>query len=618
MANGYWEKVLRVDLSTGRITAETVGEQVWKECVGGSGFGAKVILEETPAKVDPLSPENRLIFAVGALQAVTFPGNAKWSVCCKGPLTKTWLDTAAGGRFAIRLKGCGYDALILQGKAPKPVYLLITDETVEIRDAEKYWGMDTVEVTKALQAAVDIPSASVVSIGPAGEKMLPIANIAVEAHSFAGRGGSGAVMGSKNLKAVVAAGNKKVEVSDPENAKAFGAQLLARIKVDAEGFRLNGTPSVIVPYEAIGDVPIKYWTGDTWPEGAEKLCPPIYNEILQVEPWNCLDCPIGCHRDVTVETPEKWAMKGPGPEYECTGTMGGSCLVDDVKPVAYANHLCNLAGVDVISAGAFVAFLMECYEKGLITTQDTNGLEIKWGDGDSLVECTRQIVEGKGIGEWFLDGIVGAAKKIGQGSEALIVHVKNMDLPAHDPRAVFGLSVNYATSTRGACHERGDPQSGALGLAYPEWGFPQAPNSTDIEVAPRVAKVWQDASALYDAMSLCKFMVKGATLNWTEIKTFFNYVTGWNWAMEDFVKAAERIMTLQRLINVRDGITRKDDKLPPKMFQPAKVGPRAGKIPVPFEQALDTYYDMRGWDSNGIPTDSKIAELGLEAYQAYR
>ena len=614
MGNGYWNKVLRVDLTSGKVTTEEVGEDVWRQVIGGSGFGARVLLQETPGKLDPLSPDNPLIFAVGPFQSLPIPGNAKWSVVTKSPLTKTFLDTAGGARFAPLFKGCGYDAVIIKGKAEKPVYLWITEEGVEIRDATAFWGMDAVEVAKTLREVVGQSKSSVLSIGPAGERMNPIANIAAEGHSFAGRGGAGAVMGSKNLKAIVVYGKKQPPVADMEKGKAFAKELMQQMKRDGAGFGETGTPVVIVPYEEMGDTPIKYWTGDVWHEGAKLLCTPHYTEVLNAKPWPCINCPIGCHRRISVTKPAKYAVEGSGPEYEATGMLGAACLVDDVKAVAKANDICNREGIDSVSAGAFVGFLMECYEKGLITRKDTGGLEIKWGDGDVLVAVVKQVASGEGLGELFSEGIVGAAKRIGGGAEELTVHVKNLDFPAHDPRAVFGLAVNYATCTRGACHERGDPQSGALGLAYPELGFPEAPKNFDMDAAPRVAKAWQDASSLYNQLTLCKFMVKGSSMTLTQIKDAFNYITGWGWEVEDLIRAAERVMTLERLVNVRDGISRKDDVLPPKMFQPAKEGGRAGKVPEPFDEALDEYYALRGWDKNGIPTKETLKNLGLEEF----
>ena len=614
MANGYWNRVLRVDLSSGKVTAEKVGEEVWKQLIGGAAYGAKVLLEEVPAHTDPLSPENPLVFAVGPFQSLPIPGNAKWSVACKSPLTKTFCDTAGGARFAPLLKGCGCEALIVQGKADDPVYLWVTEDGVEIRDAADFWGMEAIEVAHALRGEVGQSKASALTIGPAGEQMNPIALIAAEGHSFAGRGGAGAVMGSKNLKGLVVYGQNLPPVADPERGQAFAKELMEQMRRDGEGFGDTGTPVVIVPYEEMGDTPIKYWSGDVWHEGAELLCTPHYTEVLNAKRWPCINCPIGCHRRISFSEPAKYAVDGSGPEYESTGMLGACCLVDDVKAVAKANDICNREGIDCVSAGAYTGFLMECFEKGLITEKDTGGLAIEWGDGDVLIKVVKQIAAGEGLGELFSEGIVGAAQEIGGGAEDLIVHVKNLDFPAHDPRAVFGLSVNYATGTRGACHERGDPQSGALGLAYPELGFPEAPENFDMEAAPRVAKSWQDASSLYNQLTLCKFMVKGSTMTLTQIKDAFNYVTGWDWEVSDLIRTGERAITMERLFNIREGFTREDDALPKKMFIPAKEGARAGKVPEPFEEALDKYYEMRGFDKDGVPTPETLKDLGLEEY----
>ncbi|RLC90103.1 MAG: aldehyde ferredoxin oxidoreductase [Chloroflexi bacterium] len=614
MGNGYWNQILRVDLTSGKVSSEEIGEEVWQQVIGGAGFGARVLLQETPGKLDPLSPDNRLIFAVGPLQSISLPGNAKWSVITKSPLTGTFLDSAGGAGWAPLFKGCGYDALIIQGRAEKPVYLWITEDEVEIRDAASFWGMDAVETPDVLKNEVGQSRASVVAIGPAGEKLLPIACIAADGHSFAGRGGAGAVMGSKNLKAVAVYGRKKTPVFAGEKAKTFAAALMQQLKRDGAGFRETGTPGVIIPLEGMGDTPIKYWTGDIWHEGAELLGTPHYTEVLNVKPWPCTNCPIGCHRHIVVKEPAKYAVEGSGPEYESLGMLGASCLVDDVKAVAKANDICNRQGIDSVSAGAFAGFLMECYEKGLITKEDTGGLEINWGDGDALIEVVKQVASGKGLGALFSEGIVGAAQRIGGGAEELTVHVKNLDFPAHDPRAVFGLAVNYATGTRGACHERGDPEAAALGLAYPELGFPEPPDRFDMDIAAQVAQVYQDASGLYNLLTICKFMVKGASLTLTQIKEVFNLITGWGWEMEDLIHAQERAFTLQRLVNVRDGISRQDDVLPKKMFVAAKEGGRAGKVPQSFEKALDEYYRLRGWDKNGIPTEETLRKLGLEKF----
>jgi len=618
MNNGYWGKVLRINLTTETITTEDVPEKVWKQVIGGAGYGAKILLEETTPALDPLSPENKLIFAVGCYQALKAPGNAKWSVVTKSPLTKTYLDSAGGGNWGTLFKKCGYDAMIIEGKSQTPTYICITDSKVRIRDASEMWGMDNYEIVNYIQAEFSQGTpVSALSIGYSGEIMNPIACIAADGHSFAGRGGSGAVMGSKNLKAIIVSGSKKVSLNRKQEGQKRSLEVMRKLAKDGKDFRNRGTAWSVPKYEALGEVPIKYWTGDLWTEEAKIISGPNYNEMLDAKPVFCANCPIGCHRHINLKEPEKWMLEGPGPEYETLGMMGANLLNKDLPSICKANEICNKFGIDTISTGAFIGFLMECYEKNIITKEDTNGLEIKWGSGEVLVELTKQIARLEGIGKLFKEGITGASQRIGEKeTKDLIVHVKNLDLAAHDPRAVFGIAVNYATGTRGACHERGDPQAISLGKYYPEI-MERTFDRFSIKEAPKAAVISQDCSAFFNSVSLCKFMVKAVGMSLTEVKDIFNAITGWNWSVEEMLNAGKRIITLQRLVNVRDGIRRKDDKLPEKMFQPAKEGPRKGMIPTPFEPALEEFYQLRGWDKEGIPTKRTLKELELEEYIKY-
>jgi len=616
MNNGYWDRVLRINLSENNWVVEKVDEKVWKKFLGGAGFGAKILLEETPPKLDPLSPENKLIFAVGPFQADKVPGSAKWSVVTKSPLTRTFLDSAGGGHFAQMLKGAGYDALIIEGKSLKPVYLYINENNVEIRDAKELWGKNTKETAELIKNELGDKISSLY-IGPAGEIQNPIACIVSDGHSFAGRGGSGAVMGSKNLKAIVCFGEREVPCYNEEKSRKLSLEENKELAESGKMVRENGTPLFMPPYEEIGDVPIKYWTEDVWHEGAKKISPPNYNELLNVKPLFCANCPIGCHRKVEFKDLDGKQINGNGPEYETMGMMGPNLLNDNLISIATANDICNTMGIDSVSTGAYIGFLMECYEKGLITKEDTDGMEIKWGDGKVLVELTKQIAELKDMGELFTAGIQGAAKKIGKGADRLIVEARNMDYPSHDPRAVFGLAVNYATGTRGACHERGDVQAMPMGLYYPELGMEEPYDRFDIDLAAKAAYVSQNVSSLYNILTICKFMVKAAGMSLTQINDLFNAITGWDWTVKDMVSAGERALTLERMINVRDGLGKNADKLSPKMLQPALEGSRKGKVPAPFEESLKEYYELKGWNEDGIPTRETLEELNLSEFVRY-
>jgi aldehyde:ferredoxin oxidoreductase len=517
------------------------------------------------------------------------------------------------------LKKAGYDSLIIQGKATKPVYLWINDGKVEIRDASTIWGKNTEATVDMIRKELNEPKASVADIGVAGEKLVAISCIAVDKVSFAGRGGLGAVMGAKNLKAVAVKGSQKSEVANPQKVLSLAKELNEKIRKTApQAFLDAGTTCEVTPTEELGDLPIKYWSGDSggvWVKEAEKLSYPYYSEALKVNISECAkiackNCPIRCHRYVHIDKPDKFAVEGIGPQYEALGMLGSCNLVDDLKAVAKANELCNLYGLDSISAGAFAAFATECYQKGLLTKKDTFSQELTWGDGDQVIEIVRQLGEREKLGKLFAQGIVKAAETIGGEAPDLAVHVKGLDFPAHDPRAFFSLAISYATSSRGACHTHGLCYKAACGLLHPEMGIREAPDRFSMEGKDFVAAKFHNLSALHDAVTMCNFMMFGG-FGITDMLNSLNAVTGWDWSLEEFLKVGERITTLKRAVNVKWGFSRKDDTLPKAIYQPAKEGCRAGKVPGPLDPALDGYYKLRGWDSDGKPTAETLKKLGL-------
>jgi aldehyde:ferredoxin oxidoreductase len=612
MANGYWGKILRINLTNKTYKIEDVPESTWKKFVGGAGFGAKVLLEEVPPKVDPLTPENKIIFAVGALQALRVPGSAKWSVITKSPLTKTFLDSAASEHWGLFLKGCGYEALIIEGKSNSPIYIYITEDDVEFKEAFHILGKDTIETTNIIKSELN-NRVSIVNIGPSGEIGNPIACITCDGRSFAGRGGAGAVMGSKNLKAIAVFGKKQVPVYNMEQGRKKCIELMKILARQGKEGTKYGTTRGVEIFEEIGNIPVKYWNKDSWAD-AKEIGHKKYYELFEVRPYYCPNCPIGCHRYIKLVEDGKITLEGNGPEYETTATMGGSFLCTDLIAIAKANDICNRLGVDTISTGAFISFLAECWEKALISEKDTNGLKIEWGNGEVLIELTKQIAQLKGIGKWFKEGIQGAAKIIGPKAENFIVQVKNMDYPAHDPRCFLSLGVNYATGTRGACHLRGNS---GMNTYYPELhvGMTEAPNS--IEKAALQAFICQNASSFTNQATICMYMFGMGGLTITQLLEVFNLITGWDWSPEDLVNAGKRAFTIQRLINVRDGYSRKDDILPKKITIAAKKGLRAGKAPIPHNRILDDYYKLRGWDKNGLPTKKCLQKLDLDEYSGY-
>jgi len=612
MKNGYWEKVLRVNLTQRTYNIENVPENIWKKFLGGSGFGAKVLIEEVPPKIDPLKPENKIIFALGAMQALKVPGSGKWSVVTKSPLTKTFLDSAGTGRWAPLLKGCGYDALIIEGKSNDPVYLYITEGNVEFKEASHIWGKDTLETTELIKSELNNKSISMVNIGPSGEIENPIACITCDGQSFAGRGGSGAVMGSKKIKAIVVFGKKQVSVNNMEKGRKKSVELMRILAKQGKESTKYGTTKGIIPSEGMGNLPIKYWNNYRW-DDIEKIGHFRIHEDFEVKPRYCANCPIGCHRHIKIVKDGEIVFDANGPEYETLGLMGSSFLCSDLMAIFEANDICNRMGIDTISNGAFISFLAECWEKKLIDEKKTDGLAIEWGNGNVLIELTKKIALLEGIGGWFKEGIIGAAKIIGPEAKDIIVQVKNMDYPAHDPRCFLSLGVNYATGTRGACHMRGC----TMGTYFPEIHTDKEEAYNSIETAALQTFINQNINSFFNQATLCYFMTDQGGLSITQILELFNLITGWNWTLKELFNAGRRAFTIQRLINVRDGFSRKDDTLPKKMTIAAKEGPREGKAPIPHNKILDDYYRLRAWDRNGYPTNETLKRIGLDEYNQY-
>ena len=614
MGNGYWQRLLRVDLTARTSRTEAIAEDDLRRFIGGAGLGAEILRREVPPRQDPYAPESPLIFATGPFQGPPVPGGAKFSIVGISPLTGTFADTAAGASWGPALKDAGYDALLVEGAADQPVYILINDAQVQIRDAARLWGRDTVETVDAIRQEAGDSKLSVAAIGPAGERRVAIACVAVDNHSFAGRCGMGAVMGAKNLKAIAVRGTQHADVHDPDLTRKLIRQFQGEIAkaVEENEFRKHGTPGLCEVAEGLGDMPIRYWEGDTWPEGALKLGGESYTQTLRAKPLPCKFCPIGCHRQITIDEPAAYAMESIGPEYETLGMMGTNLLIDDPKAVAAANDIANRLGVDTISVGAMIGFATECFEKGWLTTSDTGGLELAWGSQEALIALTNQIGKREGFGAAFADGTLPAARKISPEAAESVVHVKGLDLPAHDPRACFSLAPSYATCTRGACHFRGPCEDVEMGgFTIPEAGITaETVKMYQPQNQGLVAAKCQDLGVVTNSLVVCLFMVDGGDWSLTGVNDLFNAITGWGYSTDELVLTGERGFTVQRLINLRDGYGASTDVLPKKMFKPATEGMRAGHVP-PLQDMLKEYYDVRGWDTTGAPTAETLKRLGL-------
>jgi len=607
---GYMGKILRVNLTKGEITEQPLDMSIAKDYIGGAGYAARLLFEEVPASADPLGPENKLIFMTGPLTGTAFPTTARYEVVAKSPLTGIYGEASSSGFWGATFKRTGYDGIIFEGESPKPVYLSVTNDKAELKDASHLWGQDATEVQLSVKEELRDKRANVACIGPAGEKQVLLACVMNDEGRAAGRCGLGAVMGSKNLKAVAVSGNKRVEVADRNLFQQTVKDVTAAVHASPLIGALSkwGTASSMDTGWLSGDVPVQNWRKGLWKEGCINLGGKKMADTILQPHEACWSCPIRCARWIKIES-GPYAMEGPGPEYETLGTFGTMLLNDNLEAVCWANDLCNRYGIDTISTGATIAWAMEAYEKGVITKQDTGGIELTWGNVDAILEMTKLIGEKKGIGELLGQGTKRASAKLGKGSEAYGVHVKGLEAPMHDPRGFFSMAVNYATSPRGACHLHGMPYVYELGLTAPEAGIPYRQTRFDRDGKGLATKASQDLFALYDSLVVCNFV--GLGLSPFHMSAILGIVAGMPISSQEVLKAGERIVNLQRLYNLACGVTAADDKLPPRLLEPTDEGGHAGKVPDVAHQ-LAEYYQVRGWDAQGVPTPEKLAALGLE------
>ena len=608
---GFFGKVAYVDLSSRKFNVREFKEDYFKMYLGGVGIATEIIANNVGWDVNPLSPDNILVFAVGSFQGTTIPGSGRWTVASRSPLTGIYADSNAGGNWGPEFKRSGFDALVVVGKANKPVYLWIHDGEVEFKDASTIWGKQTSETDKEVKKDIGEANAKVACIGPAGENLVKFACI-VNEHGFAGRCGLGAVMGSKNLKAIAVQGTKTVEVFKPDELNEYSKEMFEKIgrKQGVEGkWRKYGTQ----PFAKIFHDVRGYGLAKNWREGTFNNIDKIDGEHFQdivVEPLACTFCPVACHKHTRVKEPEKYAYDGHGPEYETIAMIGWLNEIDDVKAIGYIGHLCNEYGIDTITTGSIIGFVTECYEKGWVT-KDELGFDIGWNKPDSAIMLINKIVKKEGFGKILAEGVKSAAEYIGKDAFKIILHSKGLDYPAHDPRAFYPMLINYATGPRGACHQRGFAAWHPAGILIPEFGIDKETDPYDMKDAAIIAVKYQDWATIFNCLIQCEFLAFGGLTLTSQIK-FLNLITGWGIDIAKVSEIAERVFTLQRLINIRFGISKKDDYLiPQRMHEPLKTGKSAGKVPIPFEKALETYYKLRGWDEEGKPSKEKLEKLGL-------
>lgn len=620
---GVWNKVLKVDLTNGVCQDEQLPDNVYEYFLGGAGMAAYYLWKECPAGTTAFNPANRLTFASGTIHGAKQSGAGKWSAGAISPSIEMNADSAATATFGIMLKQTGYDAVVVYGRAARPVYVVVEEGKAEIKDAGDLWGKDAYEAEDGIKAA-EGDDFEVVTIGQAGERLVRYACIQTRKKSFLGRSGLGAVMGSKMLKGLAVRGKKQVEFHDPDEMARISKEINTRLiqmdndKPDWLQIKRVGTAMATELFAPQGNLPIRNYSLAKFPSGVESMHASNYAKELNAKPWPCKYCVIQCHNHCTVEE-GPYAYAGKGPEYESFAMVGFNTMVDDVKAVAYACELANKYTLDCISLGVVIAWAMECYEKGVITKKDTYGLDLTWGNAEAMVEMVKKIGErADGLGYLLGEGCKIASERIGQGSEDWAVQMKGQEIAAHNWRAQYISALNYCTGVAaGPNHERGNSQHIWVGhIKLPEWGIDEVTNEERWSwenSGDRNAK-FHDYCNIINSAGHCKFQeFRGYTL--TDLTKTINAATGWDWNLEDLRKSGERITTLQKLLNIRYGWEVEDDFAYPKRFmEPVTEGPAAGRIPVGLDEAILQYYGVRGWDDEGIPTEELIKRLGMEAY----
>ena len=595
---GYTGKILRINLTEGTIATEALDPDVAAKFVGGRGLGTYFLSQEVAPTVDALSPDNKLLLATGPLTGTTVPASGRYMAVTKSPLTGTVASSNSGGYWGAELKFAGWDMLILEGKSPTPCYLTIRDEDAQICDAAAHWGKLVGETTDALLEEFGDPKARVLMIGPAGERMSPIAAIMNDRYRAAGRSGVGAVMGSKNLKAIVVRGHSKPAVADADGLAELVKEIRAKLKehpVTGTGLPTYGTAVLVNIINDGGVYPTENFQKSQFDKAGEVSGEMLTEKYLTGKDI-CYRCPIACGRYSEAD-----GVEGGGPEYETIWAYTADCGVSDMPSVIKANKFCNEYGLDTISAGATIACAMELASKGILPGDDVDGPPLEFGNNEAIVEWTRKMGAGEGLGAKMAQGSYRFAEAY--GAPELSMSVKKQELPAYDPRGIQGHGLQYATSNRGGCHVRGY-------LISPEiLGVPEKLDPLSLEGKAVWAKGFQDLTATIDSLGLCLFT--SFAMNADDYSAAFNNSVGASTTGDDMMAIGERIWNLERVFNLKAGIGADQDTLPNRLLNdPIPEGPSKGNVHH-LAELLPEYYKERGWSADGVPTDEKLAELAL-------
>ncbi len=607
MVTGYTGKLLRVDLTQGQIVEEPLNEDYARAFIGGSGLASRYLRDMVTGKTDSLGAENPLIFITGPLTGTNAPCCGRFTVCARSPLTGFWGEANSGGIFGPTLKFAGYDGIIVTGSSPKPVCLEINEGKARLKDAAQLWGQDCYQTQAIIKEEMRKPNVSIACIGVAGEKKSKIAAIINDHGRATARTGLGAVMGSKQLKAIAVSGRVRPQLAAEDTFTEAAREAYSLLKDDmtAQMFRLGGTAVYTDIGMMYGDVPVRYYTQGDF--DVSNITGGVMEETILTGIVGCYRCPIACGRKIKLE---KYAVpEADGPEYETVASLGTMLLIDDLPGIAYAGHLCNRYGLDTISTGTTIAFAVYLFEKGVLKLTDTDGMKLKWGDVDTVIKLIEKMAKREGFGDALADGSLSLAKRY--KVEGDVVHVKGLEVAMHDPRAFSGMAVAYATSPRGGCHLHSDFFMAEVGMEFPELGILASPRAQWIESGKKKAQMvarHQDWRSIFDALVLCKFANLPANL----ITKLLNSVTGWQVSVQELLKSGERIFTMKRLLNLEFGLTPEDDNLPRLLLEPLPNGGTAGNVPD-IKLMLDEYYRFRAWDrATGKPASWKLKELWLE------
>lgn len=606
--HAYTGKILYVDLTAGRSRTASFDETFARMYIGGTGFGIKTLIDNLKPGIDPFDPENPLIYAVGATTGTMVPCTAsKFGVFAKSPATGFLGEAYSTGQFGAELRQAGYDIVVITGRASKPVYLWIDDDSVQIMDASAIWGMDAWGMEQAVRNELGDQNIRISGIGVAGEKLVRLACLINDHFRANGRTGLGAVMGSKNLKAVAVRGTKDVEVAEPEALQDFCKDLFERAKGPATAkYRGLGTPANMLIMNAQGCLPTRNYQAASF-DGVEKISGERVNELYVTKIQGCSACPCRCEH-ITEVSEGRFKGALARIEYEPMMAFGSYCGVDDPEAVIKALEYCDVYGVDAIGTGIVVGFAMECFEKKMIGPEDTGGLELHFGNGPAMVEMVRKIAFREDIGDLLAEGVKRASAKIGQGSEHFAMHVKGLEMTGYDVRSLKTCALGFAVSRRGADHQRHGSYSWDLTGKVDRY--------TADKGRGKLVMGDEDLYAVIDSMIICKF-TRTIWDIYDDIAKVYSLVSGIPTTAGEIEQAGERINNLARLFNIREGLTRKDDNLPPRvMNDPIPSGPGAGRVVTQDELdvMLDGYYEARGWTSAGVPVKEKVEELGIGRY----